>query len=455
MSERRRCTILSPTAILGYGFPEESFKRGLKMRPDVIAVDGGSTDPGPYYLGAGKPFTNREGVKRDLKFMIAAGLDLQIPVIVGTAGGSGAKAHVDWALDIVREISEELGKSFSVGVIYADIPKELVKKKFVEKKIEALAGVPNLTFEMIEGSTNIVAQMGYEPMIDALDKGCDVVLAGRAYDPACFAAVPIRMGFDPGLAMHAGKILECAAIASSPGSGSDSVIGIIEADHFSLMTLNEERRFTKESTCAHTLYEKSDPYHLPGPGGMINLDEVAFTEFPETVEVSGSKFIPSDPYTVKLEAATCVGFRTISIAATHDPIMMGQIDSIIEEVKNRVSKLIPDIFDKVKIHIHEYGKNGVMGPWEPEQSVGGHELVLLIDVLGPDQKTADSVCSLLRSSLLHFGYDGRVSTAGNLAFPFSPSDISVGEVYEFSLYHIMELDESEITGLFPVKEVQI
>ena len=49
--------ILSPTAILGYGFPEESFKRGMAEKPDLIAVDAGSTDPGPYYLGAGKAFT--------------------------------------------------------------------------------------------------------------------------------------------------------------------------------------------------------------------------------------------------------------------------------------------------------------------------------------------------------------------------------------------------------------
>jgi len=44
--------ILSPTAILGYGFPEESFREGMNRKPHVIAVDAGSTDPGPYYLGA-------------------------------------------------------------------------------------------------------------------------------------------------------------------------------------------------------------------------------------------------------------------------------------------------------------------------------------------------------------------------------------------------------------------
>ena len=40
--------ILSPTAILGYGFPETSFAAGLALNPDVIAVDAGSTSiPAP------------------------------------------------------------------------------------------------------------------------------------------------------------------------------------------------------------------------------------------------------------------------------------------------------------------------------------------------------------------------------------------------------------------------
>ena len=51
--------ILSPTAILGYGFPAESFRRGIQRQPHLIACDAGSTDPGPYYLGSGKSFTSR------------------------------------------------------------------------------------------------------------------------------------------------------------------------------------------------------------------------------------------------------------------------------------------------------------------------------------------------------------------------------------------------------------
>ena len=39
--------VLSPSGIVGYGFPEESFNRGVAMKPDLIACDAGSTDPGP------------------------------------------------------------------------------------------------------------------------------------------------------------------------------------------------------------------------------------------------------------------------------------------------------------------------------------------------------------------------------------------------------------------------
>jgi len=80
-----------------------------------------------------------------------------------------------------------------------------------------------------------------------------------------------------------------------------------------------------------------------------------------------------------------------------------------------------------------------MGALEPEKHVRGHELGIVIEAVGPTQEAADAVCSLTRSTLLHYGYPGRISTAGNLALPFSPSDARMGEVFEFSLYHLMPL----------------
>jgi hypothetical protein len=42
-----RTVVLSPTGIVGYGFPERSFEAGLEAGPQVIGCDGGSTDQGP------------------------------------------------------------------------------------------------------------------------------------------------------------------------------------------------------------------------------------------------------------------------------------------------------------------------------------------------------------------------------------------------------------------------
>ncbi|MCG8570137.1 MAG: DUF1446 domain-containing protein [Spirochaetes bacterium] len=440
--------ILSPTAILGYGFPESSFQAGLARDPHIIAVDAGSTDPGPYYLGAGKSFTNRAFVKRDLKYMIKAGLERRIPVIIGTAGGSGAKPHVDWCQSIIEEIAEEESLVFRLGIIYSDIQKEVVQQALQDNKIESLACVPQLTQKDIEDSTYIVAQMGIEPVQKALNQQCEVILCGRCYDPAVFAALPVMQGFDKGLAYHLGKIVECAAIAATPGSGSDSVLGILTEDSFILEPLSNVRKFTKESTAAHTLYEKSDPYHLPGPGGEINLENCTFTEIGDgRVEVKGSQFIETPQYMVKLEGAKKSGYRTICIAGTRDPIMIEQIDSILSTIKSNIAELCQKENIHGEIFFHLYGKNGVMGVMEPKKQTDCHEVAILMEALGKTETEAETLCSITRSTLLHYGYENRISTAGNLAFPFSPSDINMGEMFEFSIYHLMPIENQD---LFPV-----
>jgi hypothetical protein len=72
----------------------------------------------------------------------------------------------------------------------------------------------------------------------------------------------------------------------------------------------------------------------------------------------------------------------------------------------------------------------------------------VIEAVAETQKLADTVCAFARSTMLHYGYPGRIATAGNLAFPFSPSDFHAGPVYEFSVYHLLECDD-------PVKPFRI
>jgi hypothetical protein len=430
----KKLTVLSPTAILGYGFPRQSFLDGLAHNPDVIGVDAGSVDPGPYYLGAGESFTDRAAVKRDLSLILPEALKRKIPVLIGSAGGSGALPHLNWNREIIEEIAAEHNLQFTLAVIPADIDKEYLRQHL--DKTSPLGPLPPLEPRTVAETSNIVAQMGWEPFVAALEQGADVVLAGRTYDPAVFAALAIQQGFPQGPALHMGKILECAAIAADPGSGRDCMVGILDEEGFTLAPTNPQRRCTVKSVAAHSLYEKSNPWLLPGPGGALDLKEAQYQQVDErTVRVTGSKYVPSDQYYIKLEGARRVGYRTLTIAGVRDPILIRQLDQVLDQVRAAVQ----DNFEKAEdfnLHFHAYGINGVMGELEPTP-VPGHEVGLVIDVVAPTQEQANTICSFCRSTLLHFGYSGRISTAGNLALPYSPSDITAGAVYEFCIHHLL------------------
>jgi hypothetical protein len=447
--------ILSTTAILGYGFPLASFEAGMARKPHLIAVDAGSTDPGPYYLGAGISFTDRGAVKRDLEIMLCAGVPNKIPVVIGTAGGSGAEPHLAWCRDIVEEIAREKKLSFRMALIHAELDKGFIKEEFKQGHISPLEPAPPLIEAEIDASTHIVAQMGIEPFIKAMGEEVDVILAGRTYDPVCFAALPIMRGYDRALSLHLGKILECASICATPGSGSDCMFGYIGEDHFRVEPLNPIRKCTTLSVAAHTLYEKTNPYILPGPGGHLDLHNTRFEQETDSiVRVSGTRFVPGTINTVKLEGAKPIGFRTVSIAGSRDPVMISKIDAIIGGVKERVADNFKDTLKDYRLSFNIYGRDGVMGNLEPTPSTEGvHELGIIIEAIAPTQHQADTICAFARSTMLHYGYEGRRSTAGNLAFPYSPSDFHAGEVYVFSVYHLLDLKTN--ADLFPIDYVNI
>jgi hypothetical protein len=55
--------------------------------------------------------------------------------------------------------------------------------------------------------------------------------------------------------------------------------------------------------------------------------------------------------------------------------------------------------------------------------------------------------------LLHTDFPGRKCISGNLAIPFSPSDLNAGRAYRFSVWHTMELDDP--LAPFPIEMVDV
>lgn len=446
--------ILTPSGMLGYGFPIDHFKLGLALKPHAITIDSGSTDSGPQKLGLGEMTCSREAYVKDIEVLLEAQHETRIPVLISSAGGDGTNLHVDAFRDIAAEIARRRGWRFRVASIYADIDKAHIARELASGRVEPLGPVPPLDPRAIDAATVVVAQMGAEPFLKAIDEteGVDIVIAGRSYDPSPTAAMAIRAGFDPALAWHMGKIMECGALCAEPVGRN--VMGYLRRDHFEIEPLNPAERCTTASVAAHTLYEKTHPFLLAGPGGTLDLSHCRYEQVTDRrVRVSGSRFEPSRQYTVKLEGAKTSGWRSIFIAGARDPIFIGQIDRILDAVFKATRAYFAEVPpESYRIVPHVYGKNGVMGDLEPVKTPA-HELCIIVEVAAATQALATAICGRARTSLMHAPYPGRIATAGNLASPFTPLEIPLGQACEFNVYHLMQVDSP--TALFPIRYEEV
>lgn len=435
--------IVALTGLLGYGYSEEALEIAFSEKVDFLGVDAGSTDPGPYYLGSGKSFTDRAAVKRDLSLALPKALEHKAPFIIGTAGGAGSKTHVEWLKEILLEISKEKGLSFKLAVVYSDVSKDYMLEKLSSGKVKNMSDFFPIDKNAIEESSTIVSQIGVAPIIEMLKKDVDVILCGRACDTAIYAAPCLLKGYDHGLAFHMAKIMECGSMCSEPVAAADVMQGYMYDDYFELRPANPIRRCTVDRVAAHTLYEQTNPYLIYEPDGVADLTQSKFMQVDDrTVRVSGSTFKMAEVPTLKIEGVKCSGYRTICPANIYDDKTIANIDVIINTVTNFVKENTKNIISE-----SDYNLSFKMG--------GGKEssLSIIIDAVGKTQEIADTICSLARSRMLHCDYEGRKSSAGNLAFPFSPSDIHVGKVYEFSIFHLVEVDSLLETSKIEIMEV--
>jgi hypothetical protein len=124
---------ISPIGSVGGGISGADLDEVLAQAPHFIACDAGTTDEGPFALGMGMPVFPQEAVKRDLSLMLRAGRKADIPVIIGSAGTAGGDVHVDWVLEIAREIVAEHHLTLRTAVIHVEQDKRYLKKLLHQK----------------------------------------------------------------------------------------------------------------------------------------------------------------------------------------------------------------------------------------------------------------------------------------------------------------------------------
>ncbi len=434
--------VLIPTGALGLGFDAGALARAVAMKPDIIAVDGGSTDSGPAYLGTGTSKYSRAATKSEWRELMKARAEAGVPLVIGTAGTCGTDSTVDWMVDLTAEIARELGQTLRVARLYSSQPSERVARAFADGRVRPLDPAPEVTLDAIAGMSNIVALAGAEQIAAALETCADIVIAGRTTDTATIAALPIMRGDHAGGAWHGAKIGECGSLCTSnPTSGP--ILIDFDAEGFTVEPGLASARCTPRSVAAHMLYENADPFILHEPGGYLDVTNADYLQLDDRrVRVTGSEWVPGD-YTVKLEGARLAGWQSTVLVLLREPRYVRNAEAwvarlsafLVGEIGSRMG-LVPGDYH---LDFRLIGRNATLGPLETSRAVPPEVGVLCI-VTAPTQERATEIAKLANPFLLHYPLTDDEPQA-TFAFPFSPADWARGPLYEFTLNHVMRLGD--------------
>ncbi|MCO4842843.1 MAG: acyclic terpene utilization AtuA family protein [Yoonia sp.] len=431
--------VLIPSGALGLGYDREALARGIALQPDIIAIDGGSTDSGPHYLGTGTSKYSRSSTKAEWRELMAARAQAGVPLIIGTAGTCGADDAVDWLVEITREIASETGETLRLAILKSGQDNQAMIAALGEGRITPLPAAPDISDAILADCTNIVALAGAEQIQAALDTGADIVIAGRTTDTAIISALPLARGCHAGGAWHGAKIGECGALATtSPNSGT--IMIDFDADGFTMTPMGSQARATPHTVSAHMLYENSDPHILFEPGGHLDVRGSTYTAIDDRqVRVTGSKWVPSDRYTVKLEGARLVGYQTVSLALVRDARYVANIrtwcDDIMEKCTAKAKARVGGTFD---IELRLIGVDATLGALDTSH-VAGTEVGVMGIVTAQTEALSREVAKMLNPYLLHHPLTEQEEMP-TFAFPFSPPEMSRGAIHEFCLNHVLEID---------------
>lgn len=456
LSNQSELRVLSPTGNLGHStIRKPSYYEGLKRDPHYVVADAGSADIGPSYLGADAAHNPIEWDREDLELLLTTTRERDIPLIIGSAGGTGTNRGVDLFLHEIQEIAAKHRlPPFKLATIYADLDLDYLRDRVRKGEvIEGLGADAPLTLEDIDRTDHALAMMGVEPIINALEQGADVVVAGRACDDAIFAALPIWKGYSRALALHMGKLVECASLVAEPEMVKETILATLQQDRILLEPMHPDQRCTPRSVAAHAMYERTDPYHQAIPGGVLDTTNSRYEAVTDRIcQVTGSQFIPDPVYRLKLEGAGKIGYRAFSIVGLRDPNAIQNLDRIKGFVREQMETDYPVLCtnpNQYKVIFHVYGNSGVMGPLEPVKQINSHEVCIVSEVLAPTQKEALDIAKLVQYRFLFGRYPGQKHSGGGAALIVDESLQPEHAAYSWTIDHLLPV--SDPLALFPMK----
>jgi hypothetical protein len=428
---------------------EEMIERALAWGVDVIAAQGTGTDWGAYWLGSGTQVNTEKNLKENVRPYLKVAVERKIP-FVSSVGVGGADVHLEEALTRIDELCVEHGWALNIGVISGEISLDLLREKLASGVTIAAAVdhpdlSPQLTTDDIDDTIHAVGLLGPEPIMSLLRSGVDGVITGRALDIGLHMSVPMLRGIPRPIAAHAAKVIECGGVACEQGSPNDPIWAELDDTGFIVRSPNPRTPVTARSLAAHAFYERSNPWLEVNPGGTLDLRETRYEDLDDgTVRVEGAQWIDA-PYSVLVEGARLVGYRTIAIMGGRDPQLIANLGGLVQDMQDVVDKAPQTAGLKrgvdFDVTARIYGHDAVLGAAEPHAAITGHEVAIIVDAVASTPELSEVIGLVAYGQILSGPYPGRTTTAGNVAFPYMPILHKLGPVYAFSMYHVLPLDD--------------
>jgi hypothetical protein len=171
------------------------------------------------------------------------------------------------------------------------------------------------------------------------------------------------------------------------------------------------------------------------------MTDCVYEQYSERVtRITGSRFIRDEIYKVKLEGSGRVGERALSIVGIRDPYTIAHIDKVIQWARGKVEELYGEIGPQFQLHYHVYGKDGVMGGWEPHQEVTGHEICVVVEAVADSFALAKVVCNSGARNMFYARLPEVRGTAGTAALMMD--EILQGHTgYQWTINHALPVKD--------------
>jgi len=324
--------------------------------------------------------------------------------VTANAGG----VNVRGCAEAVRAVASEIGLSgkFNIGIVTGDDIMGRIDE-FLERGIELRnmdTGEPLSSIRDRIQSANVY--LGAWPMAEALNRGAQIVITGRATDTGLTLAPLIHeFGWAPddwdrmSAGTIAGHIIECGAQCSGGNCQFEwktipdlANVGfpIVEgrADGSFVVTKHEGTggRVNVHSIREQLLYEMGDPHEYITPDCVadfttINLEE----EGHDRVRVFGIKGYPATEF-LKVSISYSAGFKAVGTLVYSWPDAFEKAQAADRILRERLERLGLS-FDQVLTEF--VGANAVHGPLAGPPSSDAPEIQLRVGVRGSDRKAVE------------------------------------------------------------------